>query len=68
MCQVNFAAISAIPAGRKSALPDPAELRLGVGVWLPMLAVAPGAARALLMVLLTAGRADHVSIVARHRV
>ena len=46
-------------------MPDPAELRLDVGVGLPMLAVAPGPARALLMVLLTARQADHASIVAR---
>jgi hypothetical protein len=39
---------------RGSALPDPAELRLGVGVGLPVLAVAPSPARALFMVLLTA--------------
>ena len=47
-------------------MPDPAKLRLDVGVGLPMLAVAPGPARALLMVLLTARQADHASIVARH--
>jgi hypothetical protein len=39
---------------RGSALPDPAELRLGIDVGLPMLAVAPGPARALFMMLLTA--------------
>ena len=49
-------------------MPDPAELRLGVGIGLPMLAVTPGPAGALLMVPLTARQADHASIVARHRI
>ena len=57
--------------GGSLALPDPAERRLGSWLRLrcvgrrQMLAVAPGAARALLMVLLPARNADHVSIVRR---
>lgn len=46
-----------------SALPDPAEARFGTRLRLPVLAVAPGPAGAFLMVLLTARRADHASIV-----
>jgi hypothetical protein len=52
------------PSGRVSALPDPAEQRLGRGLRRRlMLAVAPGAAGALLVVALPARDADHVSIV-----
>src|SRR5262249_50447445 len=57
--------------GGPLALPDPAERRLGSWLrlrWVgrrQMLAVAPGAARALLVVLLPARDADHVSIVRR---
>jgi hypothetical protein len=47
-------------ARRKSALPDPVEQRLGRGLRRRlMLAVAPGAARALLVVALAARDADH---------
>jgi hypothetical protein len=47
-------------AGRKSALPDPVEQRLGRGLRRRlMLAVAPGAARAFLVVTLAARDADH---------
>ena len=47
-------------AGRKSALPDPVEQRLGRGLRRRlMLAVAPGPARAFLVVALAARDADH---------
>src|SRR5262249_52755036 len=57
-----------------SALAEPGEGRLGLGggsrlgrrVLRQVLAVAPGATRALLMVPLPARNADHVSIVRRH--
>src|SRR5689334_16790075 len=62
--------LALIPA-RPSALAKPAERRLGSRLrsWLAgprqVLAVTPGAARALLVVLLPARDADHVSIVRR---
>jgi hypothetical protein len=46
-----------------SALADPADPRLGGRIRRPVLAVAPGPARAVLVMLLTAGHADHASIV-----
>jgi hypothetical protein len=49
-----------------SALPDPAEPWFGHRLRVQMLAVAPGTAWALLMVLLTARRADHNVIVPRY--
>jgi hypothetical protein len=55
--------------GRVSALPDPAEPRLGRGLRRRlMLAVAPGATGALLVVALPARDTDHVSIVRPSRV
>jgi putative phosphoribosyl transferase len=58
----NRPGANAIPRGR-SALPDPAQRRLGprivaVGRWL-VLTVAPGAARAVLVMVLAARYADH---------
>ena len=53
-----FSAARAGVAGAVSALPDPAERRLGLRRRL-MLAVAPGAAGALLVVALPARNADH---------
>jgi hypothetical protein len=57
----------AIPAGmprlNRSALADPAKTRLGGGLRLLVLAITPGAARALLVAPVTAGQADHGSIV-----
>ncbi len=50
-----------IPAA--SALPDPADSRLGSRIRLPVLAITPGPARAVLVMLLAAGQADHASIV-----
>lgn len=50
-----------VPAA--SALPDPAEPRLGIRIRLPVLAVTPGSAGAFLVVLVAAGQADHASIV-----
>ena len=58
-----------VPARRWSALADPAE-RASVPGWLrqrgerEVLAVAPGASGAVLVVLAAAGRADHLPIVA----
>jgi hypothetical protein len=53
-------ALDAARGGRKSALPDPVEQRLGLGLRRRlMLAVAPGAAWALLVVALAARDADH---------
>src|SRR5216684_5386307 len=65
----NQPAAAAIPAPRRaSALAEPAERRLGPRILgIPrrrlVLAVAPGAARALLVVPSPARNADHVSIV-----
>jgi ABC-type uncharacterized transport system permease subunit len=53
-----FSAARAGVAGAVSALPDPAERRLGLRRRL-MLAVAPGAAGALIVVALPARNADH---------
>jgi hypothetical protein len=55
----NRTALVPIPGPRNSALPDPAESRLGVAARRLMLTVAPGTTRAFIVPLLAAGKADH---------
>lgn len=56
-------AFRAYSVHRHSALPDPADPGLGHRVRGPVLAITPGPARAVLVVPLAAGQADHGSIV-----
>jgi hypothetical protein len=73
MPNLNRATIAPIPSlpclsarPLASALPDPAEPWLVAALRLPVLTVTPGSAGAFLVVLPTAGRADHASIVPHH--